>query len=243
MISKIQDGGGGHLENTKNCNISAMERPIFTKFGEVMCLGHLATVSQWNFVNSTIKDGGRRHLEKSKILISSQPIDRFGRNLACWCVLTLSAPIANKISQFQKILDGGNGHFENSKNCNISTRRRLILTTFSMMMSLCLPNIVCQWNFTNLKKIQDGDVRHFEKLKNLSIFVTDWPILPKFDILMSFDPPDPVSQKFGDFKNERWLIAVAIWKIEKLQYICLSLIHIWRCRRSTLCRSRWSPYH
>ena len=26
-------------------------------------------------------------------------------------------------------------------------------------------------------------------------------------------------------------------------YIYLSLIHIWRCRRSTLCRSRWSPYH
>ena len=25
--------------------------------------------------------------------------------------------------------------------------------------------------------------------------------------------------------------------------ICLSLIHIWRCRRSTLCRSRGSPYH
>ena len=25
--------------------------------------------------------------------------------------------------------------------------------------------------------------------------------------------------------------------------IKLSLIHIWRCRRSTLCRSRWSPYH
>ena len=23
----------------------------------------------------------------------------------------------------------------------------------------------------------------------------------------------------------------------------LSLIHIWRCRRSTLCRSLWSPYH
>ena len=25
--------------------------------------------------------------------------------------------------------------------------------------------------------------------------------------------------------------------------ISLSLIHILRCRRSTLCRSRWSPYH
>ena len=23
----------------------------------------------------------------------------------------------------------------------------------------------------------------------------------------------------------------------------LSLIHIWRCRRYSLCRSRWSPYH
>ena len=29
-----------------------------------------------------------------------------------------------------------------------------------------------------------------------------------------------------------------------LEYLqTLSLIHIWRCRRSTLCRSRWSPYH
>ena len=26
-------------------------------------------------------------------------------------------------------------------------------------------------------------------------------------------------------------------------FLDLSLIHIWRCRRSTLCRSRWSPYH
>ena len=27
------------------------------------------------------------------------------------------------------------------------------------------------------------------------------------------------------------------------QPICLSLIHIWRCRRIERCRSRWSPYH
>jgi len=25
--------------------------------------------------------------------------------------------------------------------------------------------------------------------------------------------------------------------------VCLTLLHISRCRRSTLCRSRWSPYH
>ena len=29
----------------------------------------------------------------------------------------------------------------------------------------------------------------------------------------------------------------------ELPSVTLSLIHIWRCRRSTLCRSRWSPYH
>ena len=27
------------------------------------------------------------------------------------------------------------------------------------------------------------------------------------------------------------------------ELVGLSLIHICRCRRSTLCRSRWSPYH
>ena len=31
--------------------------------------------------------------------------------------------------------------------------------------------------------------------------------------------------------------------LEFFSIIRLSLIHIWRCRRSTLCRSRWSPYH
>ena len=38
-----------------------------------------------------------------------------------------------------------------------------------------------------------------------------------------------------DIKKEFW---------EEIATLCeLSLIHIWRCRRSTLCRSRWSPYH
>ena len=38
----------------------------------------------------------------------------------------------------------------------------------------------------------------------------------------------------------------SIFRILKDAYtlkLYLSLIHIWRCRRSTLCRSRWSPYH
>ena len=33
------------------------------------------------------------------------------------------------------------------------------------------------------------------------------------------------------------------WTGGKQKLLDLSLIHICRCRRSTLCRSRWSPYH
>ena len=36
-------------------------------------------------------------------------------------------------------------------------------------------------------------------------------------------------------------LTLVLWKRQK--DLWLSLIHIWRCRRSTLCRSRWSPYH
>ena len=33
------------------------------------------------------------------------------------------------------------------------------------------------------------------------------------------------------------------FQINNLFIFNLSLIHIWRCRRYSLCRSRWSPYH
>ena len=41
-------------------------------------------------------------------------------------------------------------------------------------------------------------------------------------------------------ENRRFLYFT--YEIHLLMW-SLSLIHIWRCRRSTLCRSRWSPYH
>ena len=41
-----------------------------------------------------------------------------------------------------------------------------------------------------------------------------------------------------------WRRRMSVNRAEKSrQEYSLSLIHIWRCRRSTLCRSRWSPYH
>ena len=33
------------------------------------------------------------------------------------------------------------------------------------------------------------------------------------------------------------------WEERPLGLANLSLIHIWRCRRPRVCRSRWSPYH
>ena len=35
-IFKIQDGGGRHLEKSKNCHISAVVGPILTTFGTMM---------------------------------------------------------------------------------------------------------------------------------------------------------------------------------------------------------------
>jgi len=192
--STIQDGGGRHLEKSKNHNIFATGIDRFWQNLACWCVSTLstrvankilrfqksktaavvilkirkiATSPQWNdqfsrnlakrcvwaiwrlSANEILwirqsKMAAATILKNRKILISPQPIDRFGRNLAKWCVFTLSAPIANKISLFQKIQDGGNGHSENSKNCNISTTRQPILTTFSTLMSLCLPDSVCQ---------------------------------------------------------------------------------------------------
>ena len=47
--------------------------------------------------------------------------------------------------------------------------------------------------------------------------------------------PENVRELFQALKQE--------WVAIPAQVIYLSLIHIWRCRRNSACRSRWSPYH
>ena len=40
------------------------------------------------------------------------------------------------------------------------------------------------------------------------------------------------------------LLEHTLFWVNSVYSVCvLSLIHIWRCRRDVLCRSRWSPYH
>ena len=46
-------------------------------------------------------------------------------------------------------------------------------------------------------------------------------------------------------ETEKWFQAVVFWRYGTNipSHQALSLIHIWRCRRYAVCRSRWSPYH
>ena len=51
-------------------------------------------------------------------------------------------------------------------------------------------------------------------------------------------------QKYTYINSQKALTSLQKWNSRGTQGAWkLSLIHIWRCRRSTLCRSRWSPYH
>ena len=79
----------------------------------------------------------------------------------------------------------------------------------------------------------EGEVSHYLKwhlnkcwlagtvsrmLQPVSVFLTSvWPLL-----------------------SAKFLLTLIHFTVKQFN---LSLIHIWRCRRSTLCRSRWSPYH
>jgi len=56
---KIQDGGSRHLENHKDCDISAAVSPIFTKFGKLMQNWSLNRSDRKKFRISQIQDGGR----------------------------------------------------------------------------------------------------------------------------------------------------------------------------------------
>ena len=42
--------------------------------------------------------------------------------------------------------------------------------------------------------------------------------------------------------KENFWTTISVWTF-KSSIKTLSLIHIWRCRRPAMCRSRWSPYH
>ena len=72
-----------------------------------------------------------------------------------------------------------------------------------------------------------------------------WIILYDFQFQVSILVSD-LLKDVSSLKNSTENIATVSWSLTCTIFyrlLILSLIHIWRCRRSTLCRSRWSPYH
>ena len=52
-----------------------------------------------------------------------------------------------------------------------------------------------------------------------------------------------INMVLGICGNLMTIVAIPFSMWKRRHGIYLSLIHIWRCRRSYACRSRWSPYH
>ena len=69
------------------------------------------------------------------------------------------------------------------------------------------------------------------------VLLSLWKVLLLEDPCPWTSSPCPCPQTLSPWQHN-W------WKPRPMgRSLNLSLIHIWRCRRSTLCRSRWSPYH
>jgi len=85
IFLKIRDGGGRHLENHNNRDISTTDWPISTKFGTVVQNGLLTSPNVKNWI-SKIQEGGRPPFCKSSnrhISATVRPILPLPCTLAC----------------------------------------------------------------------------------------------------------------------------------------------------------------
>jgi len=69
------------LEKLKNSHISAAVQRILTQFGTMMHFEPLDRTDRQKFEILQIQDGGGRHLENLKIVISQPRFERFQQNL------------------------------------------------------------------------------------------------------------------------------------------------------------------
>ena len=110
-------------------------------------------------------------LKNRKILIFSQPIDRFWQNLAYWCVSTLWTTITNKISRFQKSKMASSAILKIRKNA-ISPQRN---------------DQFWQISYSDAPRPSRYSEPSWKAEKNHNIFATGWLILTKFGMLMLHD--------------------------------------------------------
>ena len=116
----MQDGGGRHLEKSKNCHISAVVWPISNKFARrhTSALLSCPTIKISKILKSKMATAAI--LKNRKIATPLLRFGRFRQNLASWCSSILLSVPAVKILKILKIQDGSRRRLEKSKNCHIS---------------------------------------------------------------------------------------------------------------------------
>ena len=108
-----------------------------------------------------------------------------------------------------------------------------------------------------LRRVQQFDLRKvwlkidkWQESRNYTAALGSRSVDHVVDILHMLKYGPRLSDHLVDIRVEMWVkiswplvdIHVEMWV--KISWpLVLSLIHIWRCRRDVLCRSRWSPYH
>eukprot|EP00826_Nyctotherus_ovalis_P033721 TRINITY_DN2746_c0_g1_i1.p2 TRINITY_DN2746_c0_g1~~TRINITY_DN2746_c0_g1_i1.p2 ORF type:complete len:117 (+),score=48.10 TRINITY_DN2746_c0_g1_i1:568-918(+) len=105
----------------------------------------------------------------------------------------------------------------------------------------------------SISLLQKGNKRLQEELKKLNSLLTDFVELRRQAVkkqrsISNLPRPeveikklDNTGKMLANAEDEYMRVTERINQVSDPQY--LSLIHICRCRRYAVCRSRWSPYH
>ena len=136
--------------------------------------------------------------------------------------------------------------FHASLHCQITSFARNNLNSLNFMIG-DIWKVYCAKIIAQIKK----------KLKEyLMIWIKMWRIVV-CSVIESHIPPTIGQNLWSSYRTSLQLLFcfhfmllhnpqdlnLEEWAVEPHSIHCLSLIHIWRCRRSYACRSRWSPYH
>ena len=106
-----------------------------------------------------------------------------------------------------------------------------------LLKAKCLPSLyygleACPINKSQIKSLDSVLNSAFRKL----FVIKSYDVANECIVFLNCSVSDAIHERKIKFLTKLQHSENTICKL-------LSLIHIWRCRRSTLCRSRWSPYH
>ena len=102
--------------------------------------------------------------------------------------------------------------------------------------NLLLPNLVWWCNIMSQIVFQ----KHWFAVFKVKVTVKN-NIIKSWLLYFIIWTADPFATKLG-LMAQHYKMDCLVKRLD-CSVVVLSLIHIWRCRRTPRCRSRWSPYH